>query len=96
LAEAEKLACCYGLNNLNSGQIDSLLKMVGGNPYRIAMAFYYLFSEKLLLEKIIEEAPTTTGIYSSHLRGLLVHLQTIRGYCLAQYSVFLSGEVRYN
>ncbi|MBD2313813.1 AAA-like domain-containing protein [Desertifilum sp. FACHB-1129] len=78
LAQAHELADRYGLT-WDEGElrspIDELLKMVGGNPYRLGLAFYYLRRGELTLDQLLKTAPTSAGIYSAHLQDLLIALQ---------------------
>ncbi|MBD2182352.1 AAA-like domain-containing protein [Aerosakkonema funiforme] len=67
--QAQDLSQRFQLN-LSKNQIQQLTKMVGGHPYLVHMAFYNLCCYKGTLEKLLQEAPTYTGIYSDHLRNL--------------------------
>ncbi len=40
------------------------MAMIGGNPYLVRIALYYLSQDKITLERLLETAPTLTGIYS--------------------------------
>ncbi|MEL6462905.1 MAG: AAA-like domain-containing protein [Cyanobacteria bacterium J06621_15] len=75
LKQVEDLATRYGLNWENMTLTQQLIEMVGGHPYLINLALYYLCQEELTLSEILEKAVTQTGIYSNHLRS---HLLTIR------------------
>jgi tRNA A-37 threonylcarbamoyl transferase component Bud32 len=79
LKQTQDLAGCYGLDwaagEAGTEKLAPLLNMVGGNPYRLNLAFYYLHRQDLTLEKLLETAPTSTGIYSSHLQDLWETLQ---------------------
>ncbi|CAN1213329.1 GGDEF domain-containing protein [Tumidithrix helvetica PCC 7403] len=79
LKQVQELGERFGFEwtNHESGikQLESLLDMVGGNPYHISLAFYYLRRGELTLEQIVQTAPTSTGIYKTHLQELLVKLQ---------------------
>jgi hypothetical protein len=55
-------------------RIANLMAMVGGYPYLIRLALYYLATSSTNLEQLLEKAPTEEGIYSDHLRGLLTTL----------------------
>ena len=57
--------------------IASLMEMIGGYPYLARLAFYALSTENLSLEKLLAEAPTSSGIYRNHLQG---HLSTLKKY----------------
>ena len=52
-----------------------LMKLVGGHPYLIRLALYYLVKEDTTLEKLLQEAVTDSGIYKKHLNR---HLQTLQ------------------
>lgn len=46
------------------------MEIVGGHPYLVRLALYFLCQEQISLEQLLLEAPTQTGIYSDHLRNL--------------------------
>jgi diguanylate cyclase (GGDEF)-like protein len=57
-------------------QIVLMQKMLGGHPYLVRLALYELAKNpKITLEELLESSPSITGIYSTHLRSLLVTLQ---------------------
>ena len=57
-------------------QILSIQKMLGGHPYLVRFALYELaINSKITLEELLQSSSTITGIYSAHLRSLLVTLQ---------------------
>jgi diguanylate cyclase (GGDEF)-like protein len=60
---------------LDTALVEPLMQMVGGHPYLIHLALYHLSCQDLTLEKLLQEAPTNAGIYSSYLRSLLAILQ---------------------
>jgi transcriptional regulator with XRE-family HTH domain len=51
-----------------------LLEMVGGHPYLVQRAIYYLSRQEITFEKLLQTAHTESGIYSDHLRGHLSNL----------------------
>ncbi|MEM9540925.1 MAG: AAA-like domain-containing protein [Cyanobacteria bacterium P01_E01_bin.42] len=56
--------------------INQLMKMFNGHPSLIKQALYHLkITPDITLEKLLKEAPTDSGIYSSDLRNLLLELQ---------------------
>ena len=68
------------LARLNKLQLDpqavnSLMKLIGGNPFLVTLAFDCLKNKSLSLEELLKAAPTNGGIYSNHLRELLWILQ---------------------
>ncbi|MHC5779513.1 AAA-like domain-containing protein [Nostoc sp.] len=52
-----------------------LMSMVGGHPYLVRLAMYYIAAGKITLEGLLDSATTEAGIYSNHLRSLLDILQ---------------------
>ncbi|MDJ0712804.1 MAG: AAA-like domain-containing protein [Prochloraceae cyanobacterium] len=55
---------------------NSLLASIGGHPYLLQLAFYHLASQNITLEKLLQEAPTRSGIYNHHLRRHLANIET--------------------
>lgn len=74
-SQVEDLAKRYGLNWEDISYTQQLMEMVGGHPYLINLALYYLCQEGITLSQLLEKAITQTGIYSNHLRS---HLLTLR------------------
>lgn len=56
--------------------VSRLMGMVGGHPYLVRLAFYYLKSGEVGGDRLLEEAPTQTGIYSDYLRRHLGNLMS--------------------
>lgn len=79
LEQVRELAQRYGLNEMRITlqDLDRLVALVGGHPYLLQLAFYWLRQQKLTLEQLLEEAPTQTGIYIDHLRQ---HWQLLRSH----------------
>ena len=48
-------------------QLQQLHELVAGHPYLIQLALYWLSERKMTLAQLIQDAPTQSGIYSSHL-----------------------------
>lgn len=62
--------------NLNETVIDSLIKLVGGHPHLLEIAFSYLKTHpETTLDQILTEGTTETGIYAHHLREHWLNLQ---------------------
>ncbi|MBW4565903.1 MAG: AAA-like domain-containing protein [Mojavia pulchra JT2-VF2] len=61
--------------NLDTSQILELMDLVGGHPYLVQRAIYYLNTQKISLVKLLQEADTESGIYNDHLRGHLYNLK---------------------
>jgi diguanylate cyclase (GGDEF)-like protein len=78
LEQIQDLAKRHGLKWKGNVQARKLMAMVGGHPYLIRLALYYLVhppETNWSLEKLLAEAPTQTGIYSEHLRRILAIIQ---------------------
>jgi hypothetical protein len=73
-AQVLDLAHRYGLN-WQAAEVSRLTAMIGGHPFLVQLAFYYLVRERLSLEQLIEQAPTQVGIYRDHLQAYLVTLR---------------------
>ncbi|AFZ28177.1 hypothetical protein Cylst_6213 [Cylindrospermum stagnale PCC 7417] len=72
--QIQNLARHHGLNWTDGSQAKQLMGMVGGHPYLVRVALYHLCRSGVTLEKLLQEAPTQTGIYSDHLRSHLTRL----------------------
>lgn len=70
-----QLAHNYGLNWTEKNEVKQLMAMVGGHPYLVHLAIYFLSQQHISLEQLLLEAPTNAGIYSDHLRSLWEILQ---------------------
>jgi hypothetical protein len=55
--------------------LTALMTMLGGHPYLIRLALYYLSSNRVSLPQLLQEAPTQAGLYSDHLQSYLVTVQ---------------------
>lgn len=75
LSQVQQLASAYGLEHLGKGQIEKLMDIIGGHPYLLSKAFYYLRLGEITFTQLLETASTQAGIYSEHLRGHLIRLQ---------------------
>ncbi|MGB6300443.1 MAG: AAA-like domain-containing protein [Rivularia sp. (in: cyanobacteria)] len=73
--QVQDLAQRYGLNWETNTRSQQLMEMVGGHPYLINLALYYLYQEEMTLSQLLEKATTQTGIYSNHLRNHLLVLR---------------------
>ncbi|MGK7884066.1 MAG: AAA-like domain-containing protein [Crocosphaera sp.] len=79
LEQVQALAEFHGISNIIDAEgnqpLKNLMKMVGGHPYLIRLALYHLYQDKITMKKLLEEAPTPTGIYYHHLQNHLISLQ---------------------
>ena len=69
------LAGRHGLDWTDGNDAKKLMAMVGGHPYLVRLALYYLVNSAQNLDMLLEKAPNINGIYSSHLRDNLAILQ---------------------
>jgi diguanylate cyclase (GGDEF)-like protein len=77
IEEIHELAERYQLNwnVVGKNNVLALKTMVGGHPYLVQLALYNLVkSPQTTLQELLKEAPTINGIYSAHLRRLLMVL----------------------
>ncbi len=74
LQQIQDLAYLHQLN-WNETEIKKLMSLVGGHPYLVRLAMYYIHSEKVSLNQLLKQSTTEVGIYSSHLRRHLDNLQ---------------------
>ncbi len=67
---AEQVADLAYRHQLNWTDEDvlSLMTLVGGHPYLVRLAMYYIAQNQLTLAELHDTAPTEAGIYSDHLR----------------------------
>jgi hypothetical protein len=78
ITQAYDLAECYHLSGVGITELDNiqpLVNMVGGHPFLLQVAFYWLQSGYLTLPQLLEEAPTVKGIYNDYLLQLWLSLQ---------------------
>lgn len=70
LPQIQDLAQRYGLNKaeLDDNGLAALLKLTGGHPYLVRLAFYWLRQRELTLSRLLQDAVSPSGIYNSHLR----------------------------
>ncbi len=62
-------------NAVGAQGFEPLLALVGGHPYLVQRAIYYLTRSEITFEQLLQTAYTESGIYSDHLRGHLWNLQ---------------------
>lgn len=61
--------------NWTTTQVEKLMEMVGGHPYLIRQALYYIQHQDITLEELLQTAPEEAGIYRDHLRRQLGNLK---------------------
>ncbi|MEA5575697.1 AAA-like domain-containing protein [Anabaena sp. UHCC 0451] len=72
--------------------LEPLFNLIGGHPYLLNLAFYWLRSGYFSLARLLEEAPTDKGIYGDHLRRQRSILQRNNNLIKAFYQVLLTPE----
>ena len=70
-----EIAKRYELNWQTETEVEQLMSLIGGHPYLVNIALYYLSRKIISLEQLLRDASTPTGIYSQHLQNYLVLLQ---------------------
>ena len=84
------LAQRYGLKDIQLSGLDRLINLVGGDPYLLQLAFYWLHQD-LSIEQLLLEASTAAGIYQSALQRQWNRLQQ-NPHLLEAFKQLLSGE----
>ncbi|MDJ0516668.1 MAG: AAA-like domain-containing protein [Trichodesmium sp. MO_231.B1] len=75
LEQIQDLVQRHRLSWLQETHCQQLMAIVGGHPYLVQLALYYLHRGELRFKQLLEEAPTEAGIYNNHLRKLLAILE---------------------
>ncbi|NES68579.1 MAG: serine/threonine protein kinase [Okeania sp. SIO2D1] len=75
LEEVIELAKYYKLNWKDEKEANLLMAMIGGHPALVHLAIYHLSQRDVTLTELLKSAPTSTGIYSSHLQRHQAKLQ---------------------
>ena len=65
--QVQNLAQRHNLN-WEIAQVKQLMDTVGGHPYLVRIALYYLARGEMFLEQLLQVAPTEAGPYGDHLR----------------------------
>ncbi|MDF5739477.1 MULTISPECIES: AAA-like domain-containing protein [unclassified Nostoc] len=70
------------------------MNIVGGHPYLLRLAMYEVYTTKVTLKQLLQDAPTEAGIYSNHLRWYLemLHSEEAQGLKQALKKVVTSLE----
>jgi hypothetical protein len=68
-SQVQDLVQRYELHHteIAESEIDMLLSLVGGHPYLIRLALYWLRQREFTFSQLLQTAPTQAGIYSHHL-----------------------------
>ncbi|MEH1864582.1 MAG: AAA-like domain-containing protein [Nostoc sp.] len=73
--QVEDLARRYSLDSFKAKDFAQLMSLIGGHPALIQISLYYLRSQEMTVQEIIEEAIANGGIYRDHLWRQLIKLQ---------------------
>ncbi|MEH2026331.1 AAA-like domain-containing protein [Nostoc sp.] len=76
--QVQDLAQRHGLDWTDGKDADSLMVMVGGNPFLVRLALYHLVGKgglKQDLGQLLPQAPTEAGIYNEYLRQYVLALR---------------------
>lgn len=60
---------------LKNVEIEHLMEVIGGHPYLVRLALYYIAQGELSFAELLATAATESGIYGDHLRRHLWNLQ---------------------
>ncbi|MBO1350515.1 MAG: AAA-like domain-containing protein [Hormoscilla sp. GUM202] len=52
---------------ITAQQIEQLITLLGGHPYRLQLAFYYLRQQTITTEELLENSAIATAMYAEHL-----------------------------
>ncbi|MBR8834949.1 MAG: AAA-like domain-containing protein [Stigonema ocellatum SAG 48.90 = DSM 106950] len=78
LLQVKNLAQLHGLDWADGSDAQRLMAMVGGHPYLVRLALYYIMGKGGLerdLGQILEQASTESGIYNDYLRQYVLALR---------------------
>ncbi|MEH2285067.1 MAG: AAA-like domain-containing protein [Nostoc sp.] len=76
--QVQDLAQRHGLDWTDGKDADTLMVMVGGNPFLVRLALYHLVGKgglKQDLGQLLPQAPTEAGIYNEYLRQYVLALR---------------------
>jgi hypothetical protein len=98
-----ELASYYGIDWDKGYQLKQFMDMVGGHPYLINLALFYLSNDSLSVKKLLEDAPTLSGIYRNYLLNYLSVIQlsprltkALKQLVVTPGSVHLEAQVAYD
>ena len=73
-AQVQDLAQRYE-QEITEQQIKQLITLLGGHPYRLQLAFYYLQEQTVTLEELLEKSESAIAFYAEHLQQQWSNLQ---------------------
>ncbi|MEM9215158.1 MAG: AAA-like domain-containing protein [Cyanobacteria bacterium P01_F01_bin.150] len=80
------------IQHQDAAALSALETLVGGHPYLMQLAFYWLKSGAFSLAQILQTAATNQGIYREYLRGLWVTVQREEGLIKVLHQVLVAPE----
>ena len=92
LFQVQELARRYGLNWEGEEFPRQLMDLVGGHPALIQMALYHLSTGEMTLQQLLQEAPTSTGIYCDRLQRHLAMFKDESELTLALRNIMLAKK----
>jgi AAA-like domain len=72
--QVKELAALHGLI-WTEAELERLMGLIGGHPYMVRTALYYIASGDFSLEEFLKKAPTEAGVYVGLLLGHLKVLE---------------------
>lgn len=69
--QVSKLATLHGLKPQDTALLPEFYHLVEGHPYLVRLGLYHLMNDNPGLERLLQQAPTGTGIYEDYLYDLL-------------------------
>lgn len=93
--QVQDLAQRHGLNWTDGKNAASLMAMVGGHPYLVRLALYHLVGKGSLqgnLHQLLQQAPTTAGIYQEYLSQYVLALREEPELADAFYQVIRASD----
>lgn len=65
--QVQDLAKRYG-QEITQPEVDQLITLLGGHPYRLQLAFYYLRQQLITLDELLRNFEIAIAIYTDHLQ----------------------------
>jgi transcriptional regulator with XRE-family HTH domain len=72
--QVHELANRWG-EEMTAQQIENMITLLGGHPYRLQLALYYLHQQTITLEQLLENSAIASAIYANHLEQQWSNLQ---------------------
>jgi hypothetical protein len=73
-AQVQELATRHE-QEMTRSQTQRLIALLGGHPYRLQLAFYYLQQRIVTLEQLLENSAVSATLYTDHLEQRWWHLK---------------------